>query len=745
MAGRTQFNNKTKQTIIFVILALLLLFSGWLAMNSTEKTAARAQHTQLTERAALLKKIIAGDLNKVDLFTDILAHHPILQNVFTANPNPAAIQKLNDLLVSSNKRLKTSDIFVMDKSGLTLAASNYGQAKTFIGKNYAFRPYFIQAIQKGAGEFLAVGITSKKIGYYISRSISVENKIVGVIVAKVNMDLLYHYAHDFKGDFALIDTKNIIFFSSHKSFVFKSLKPITVKDRLIISQTKQYPMSQIQNLNAQSGSYDSAGLETIRLENTDYLFAKTAMDKPKWTIMMIGSTKGIQNQALSNAIAVSGSGLLIFLAVYMFLKRRNEAERIQTIVDNLPSGVTLFNEDLQMLICNDRLKKLLDFPNHLFENGLPNLEDLFAYNAQRGEYGEGDIDTLTQNAMDTVKKRKDHVFERIRPDGTVIEIRGTWLNNNGFVSTYTDITDRKNAEQEAQRNATYLQALLQHLEQGITVTDENLNIIFWNKAFFSLLELPNHLMKPIMKYEDLIRYNAERGEYGPGDPEQHVQQRIQTSLKFEPHHFERTRPDGRTLEVTGKPLYVDGKSVGFITTYVDITDHKRMMERLRKLADTDPLTDLYNRRHFSILLNREIRRSKRTGETLSVLILGLDHFKKLNDNNGHHIGDKALKEFAKTCQKHIQTKDTIGRLGSDEFGILLRATERPAAYKLAETIRQAVQNIKITDDENNTLSLSVSIGVGIYDTILDERIENLFKRIEKKLQQAKREGRNCVR
>ena len=745
MAGRTQFNNKTKQTIIFVILALLLLFSGWLAMNSTEKTAARAQHTQLTERAALLKKIIAGDLNKVDLFTDILAHHPILQNVFTANPNPAAIQKLNDLLVSSNKRLKTSDIFVMDKSGLTLAASNYGQAKTFIGKNYAFRPYFIQAIQKGAGEFLAVGVTSKKIGYYISRSISVENKIVGVIVAKVNMDLLYHYAHDFKGDFALIDTKNIIFFSSHKSFVFKSLKPITVKDRLIISQTKQYPMSQIQNLNAQSGSYDSAGLETIRLENTDYLFAKTAMDKPKWTIMMIGSTKGIQNQALSNAIAVSGSGLLIFLAVYMFLKRRNEAERIQTIVDNLPSGVTLFNEDLQMLICNDRLKKLLDFPNHLFENGLPNLEDLFAYNAQRGEYGEGDIDTLTQNAMDTVKKRKDHVFERIRPDGTVIEIRGTWLNNNGFVSTYTDITDRKNAEQEAQRNATYLQALLQHLEQGITVTDENLNIIFWNKAFFSLLELPNHLMKPIMKYEDLIRYNAERGEYGPGDPEQHVQQRIQTSLKFEPHHFERTRPDGRTLEVTGKPLYVDGKSVGFITTYVDITDHKRMMERLRKLADTDPLTDLYNRRHFSILLNREIRRSKRTGETLSVLILGLDHFKKLNDNNGHHIGDKALKEFAKTCQKHIQKKDTIGRLGSDEFGILLRATERPAAYELAETIRQAVQNIKIIDDENNTLSLSVSIGVGIYDTILDERIENLFKRIEKKLQQAKREGRNCVR
>ena len=93
----------------------------------------------------------------------------------------------------------------------------------------------------------------------------------------------------------------------------------------------------------------------------------------------------------------------------------------------------------------------------------------------------------------------------------------------------------------------------------------------------------------------------------------------------------------------------------------------------------------------------------------------------------------------------LGAKDTIGRLGSDEFGILLRATERPAAYELAETIRQAVQNIKITDDDNNTTSLSVSIGVGIYDSVLDERTETLFKRIEKQLQKAKREGRNCVR
>jgi diguanylate cyclase (GGDEF)-like protein len=745
MAERTKLNSPTKQTIIFLIVTFLLLFSGWLAMNSTQKTVAQTQQSQLIERATLFKKVIIGELDKVNLLTDILAHHPSLQNVFTADPNISDVQNLNDLLDASNERLKTSDIFVMDKTGLTIAASNYGKDKTFVGKNYAFRPYFIQAIKEGTGEFLAVGVTSKKLGYYISRAIHSKDKVIGVIVVKVNMDIFRRFVHDLNGDFALVDAKNIIFFTSHKSFEFKSLKPITVKDRLIISQTKQYPITQIQNLNVQDSSDNSGSLKTIRMENTNYLFAKSEMDHPKWTILMIGSTKGIQNQALSNAIAVTGSGFLIFLAVYMFLKRRNEAERIQTIVDNLPSGVTLFNEDLQMLICNDRLKKLLDFPDHLFENGLPNLEDLFAYNAQRGEYGEGDIDILTQNAMGTVKKRKDHVFERIRPDGTVIEVRGKWLNDNGFVSTYTDITERKNAEQEAQRNATYLQALLQHLEQGITVTDENLNIIFWNKAFFTLLELPDHLMKPIMKYEDLIRYNAERGEYGPGDPEQHVQQRIQTSLKFEPHHFERTRPDGHTLEVIGKPLYIDDISVGFITTYVDITDHKRMAERLRKLADTDPLTELYNRRHFSILLDREIRRSKRTGETLSILILGLDHFKKLNDNSGHHIGDKALKEFAKLCQKHIQTKDTIGRLGSDEFGILLRATERPAAYELAETIRQAVQNIKITDDDNNTTSLSVSIGVGIYDSVLDERTETLFKRIEKQLQKAKREGRNCVR
>lgn len=156
---------------------------------------------------------------------------------------------------------------------------------------------------------------------------------------------------------------------------------------------------------------------------------------------------------------------------------------LQSIIDHLPSGVTMFDAGQRLVAYNQQARKLLDFPDELFAHGMPTLYDFALFNARRGEYGPGDPEQQAQAVSDRARSLQPHVFERQRPDGTVIEIRGTPLPTGGFVSIYTDVTERKRSEQEARRLAVYLDAVINALPQGVTVIDEHLVIRLWNRSF----------------------------------------------------------------------------------------------------------------------------------------------------------------------------------------------------------------------------------------------------------------------
>ncbi|MDP3841384.1 MAG: PAS-domain containing protein [Oxalobacteraceae bacterium] len=277
--------------------------------------------------------------------------------------------------------------------------------------------------------------------------------------------------------------------------------------------------------------------------------------------------------------------------------RPGHADALQTIIDFLPSGVTLFDPDLQMIACNEQFKRLLDFPAAMFEGGLPAMHELAIFNARRGDYGPGVPDVLAQQVVERARGMQAHVFERTRPNGTVLEIRGEPLpDGSGFVTIYTDITDRKRAEQEAKRYATYLDTVLNTLPQGVTVVDENLELVLWNQRFVGILGLPPDLMCAGRRFEDVIRYNAERGDYGSVNPDEKVRQVLDLALRFEPHRMERTRPQGQTIEIEGRPMQVEGKVAGFVSTYTDITELKQVGQyeqyrshTLELLAGGEPL------------------------------------------------------------------------------------------------------------------------------------------------------------
>jgi len=137
---------------------------------------------------------------------------------------------------------------------------------------------------------------------------------------------------------------------------------------------------------------------------------------------------------------------------------------------------------------------------------------------------------------------------------------------------------RKLAEKLLAFKTVVLRDTLEHMDQGISMVDSELRVVAWNRRFVELLDFPDSLFNEQTTFADVIRFNARRGEYGPGDVEEQVRQRVELARRFEPHVFERKRPDGTILEIRGNPL----PGGGFVTTYTDVTARKRAEQAVRE-------------------------------------------------------------------------------------------------------------------------------------------------------------------
>ncbi len=165
--------------------------------------------------------------------------------------------------------------------------------------------------------------------------------------------------------------------------------------------------------------------------------------------------------------------------------------------------------------------------------------------------------------------------------------------------------------------------------------------------------------------------------------------------------------------------------------------------RLRHLAETDSMTGLANRRHFVDLAEAELRRTQRYGGTFSLAMLDIDHFKSINDTWGHGAGDKVIGAVASTCRRHSRADlDAVGRVGGEEFAILLPQTDLAGATDLAERFRQEISDMEVTYEETG-ITLTASIGVAEFHPD-DTDITDVFKRADKALYLAKNAGRNRV-
>jgi len=174
--------------------------------------------------------------------------------------------------------------------------------------------------------------------------------------------------------------------------------------------------------------------------------------------------------------------------------------------------------------------------------------------------------------------------------------------------------------------------------------------------------------------------------------------------------------------------------------YTEAERRKSYENMLHNLATTDSLTGIYNRREFLRLAEGELARSRRYGDPLAMVMLDVDNFKQVNDTQGYHAGDQVLVQLANCISKNLRDIDIFGRLGGEEFAILLPMTNHTQALETAERLRKSLTGTRISAGDQ-AMQVTASFGVAGLDD--DGTLGHILRRADAALYEAKRHGRNC--
>lgn len=181
----------------------------------------------------------------------------------------------------------------------------------------------------------------------------------------------------------------------------------------------------------------------------------------------------------------------------------------------------------------------------------------------------------------------------------------------------------------------------------------------------------------------------------------------------------------------------------FLGTLHDITGHKALEEKLRNQAITDDLTGVFNRRYFMKRLRQAFSHFQRSGQAAAVLLFDVDYFKAVNDTYGHAMGDRVLQQLCHLFNERLRETDVIGRLGGEEFAVLLFEVSSEDAAKVAGDIRQALATRVFTTDAGSTFHVSITCGVASFSEE-DLTEDNILHRADKSLYLGKHHGRDQV-
>jgi diguanylate cyclase (GGDEF)-like protein/PAS domain S-box-containing protein len=425
---------------------------------------------------------------------------------------------------------------------------------------------------------------------------------------------------------------------------------------------------------------------------------------------------------------------------------RETNTRFDAALANMSTGLSMFDADGRLMVWNDSYLELYGMSRDVVKRGA-HINAIVAHRKKAGNMErevEAYVGEFRQELLDTGRNTNTTRLN----DGRIISVVNAAIAGGGWVAIHEDITSRAHHEQALFQQATELartnmrfDAALSNMTQGLCMFDEHKRLVVWNDRFAEIYNVPPDLLKVGTLYETIITDRISRGVVKGETDDFTVRARVteRTELAPDCNRIDELA-DGRFVQLSRQPM----EGGGWLSIIEDITERRRAEAEIVHLARHDVLTGLANRAEFNEKLDAASKRLKRSGSTLTVMMLDLDKFKAVNDTLGHPAGDRLLIEVGRRLQATLRETDILARLGGDEFAIIQEGGPDQHEGAIALALRIILTISQPFDLDGHEASVGTSIGIALAPENGVEP-EVLLKSADLALYDAKANGRNDFR
>jgi diguanylate cyclase (GGDEF)-like protein/PAS domain S-box-containing protein len=433
----------------------------------------------------------------------------------------------------------------------------------------------------------------------------------------------------------------------------------------------------------------------------------------------------IDRDQKGNPIRMLGTVQDITRETHIQSELRKSEDKFKILTENSYTGILMHNDSI--LYANPKFIEMTGYSQHEFSS--TNLTDIFS--TTNNDF----INTLHQDLKEEKSiKQYDDIQMNCKDGSTkLVSVFSMTIEYEGklvFLSNIFDISDIRKAEEQIKM----LSQIVEQTDDLIKMTDNKGRITYVNDA---VVKQSGYTRQEILgKTPSLFKSNMHSDDFY-----KELWDTITQKLPYKNVLINRKKDGSIYYEAeTITPIINNNNNeiTGYVSTGKDITERIQLENKLSKLASKDALTGLCNRRKLEETLAAEITRAIRYESPMSLIMFDIDHFKSINDRFGHDVGDDILRSFAKVIQDNIRKTDISARWGGEEFIILSPETTEENAENLAEKLRCAIENY----DFDLPVKITASFGVTQY--IHGETSEQMIKRADKAMYQAKENGRNRV-
>ena len=340
-----------------VVLRLLLIAGGllasvWLAGHYAERRAWESRSVEAREQLQLYGQSLHTLVERFRSVPEVLALDSDIRALLRAPDERLLRRAINQRLERLNQAAGSTVLYLLDAQGTTLASSNWREWSSFVGNNYAFRPYFQDAVAQGAGRYFAVGVTTGIPGYFLSRAVYAEDqRLLGVLVVKLELEDLQREWASQSGVLLVADRHGVVILSNRPAWRFRALQPLSDATQESLAEVRQYAEQALQPLPSELRRELDASSQWRRVDGPeglrDYLWQRLSLAEEGWTLHLLSEPNNLGESLRSYRLAAAGVWMtLAFLLLY--LAQRRKTQRLQAgIRERLEREVALRTAELR--------------------------------------------------------------------------------------------------------------------------------------------------------------------------------------------------------------------------------------------------------------------------------------------------------------------------------------------------------------------------------------------------------------